>query len=758
VEKRGPPVDGLAGSVREQGEAAFVWLFCGLFLLVPVVPWPFLHFRSRFSLTYELFPPAEALVFWTLTLAGALFCLRALQRWFRQLLSQPLDLMVFLTALYAALTSIWSVDPDQTRQVTLTLTVGLIFYALGKYAVLKRGVIGPVIGSLHVAVAINNLYAILQLAGVSHALFGTGEEPIGLLGNRNHLAYFLALTLPAGLFRGWTGSRTLFRLGRINFYVSFLVMLSTFCRAGIIAGLVTLACFHMFKREQDRAVQRVRKPFPPLVRWVIVTCVAASVALVVGAGLLKPAKSQTIASRLFMWKLVAHGSLEKPLLGHGLGSFANAFQSVQAAHFRGLLSDPARLRAGEWRIARYFRQAHNEYLQILFELGGAGLVLFLVTLGIALSEFLASYLTHGNLERIRWYPLFGSIFIGGLVEALAGFPFQVTPCAMLIVFSLAVISALSREERAGHLTRAGRDGGDGGTGARAVAADRSGGAAAGAAAAGSAWLPAFFHLPSVALVLFLGHDGIGRWLGEVRYHDAMMLMEAGDAGLAPAERALVSSLAENERDGRAWNKLGMVYFQMAARDDERLAGAGRCFERALALHADSAIRVNLGCVDAAGGNIQGALRQFVMAVEMAPHSSENHFRVGVARATLQDWIGAVEALRRAVSIDVCDFKVTWTLARVWTDMGRRDEAFDQLQQNIAFLRALIAGGPKCGDPSDPEKRRYLINNLYRLAAVLERSGKPAEASSCYDEARRHEVDLRRIEARSGRPPEALPAP
>src|SRR5688572_15936402 len=204
-----PPDDG------PHGESAFVWLFLGLFLLVPVVPWPFLHWNL---FTFEIFPPAEQLVFVTLTLCAGVFAVRPVQYHFRHLTLQPLDLSLFFFYLYLALSTLWSETPVLSRDVGLAGLAMFTFYVLSKHAVLRKDMVGPVIACLQIAIALNNVYALGQLLRFGPMMFGAGEEPIGLLGNRNHLAYFLAVTLPVGLFRAWTPSRTLHRLGRLNFY------------------------------------------------------------------------------------------------------------------------------------------------------------------------------------------------------------------------------------------------------------------------------------------------------------------------------------------------------------------------------------------------------------------------------------------------------------------------------------------------------------------------------------------------------------
>src|SRR5579862_6642303 len=89
-------------------EAAFVWLFLGLFLMAPTVPWPFIHLPNRLYQTHEFFPPAEALVFSTLTLFSFLFCLRAGVRWLRMVHVQPLDILLCTFIMWTGISSIWS--------------------------------------------------------------------------------------------------------------------------------------------------------------------------------------------------------------------------------------------------------------------------------------------------------------------------------------------------------------------------------------------------------------------------------------------------------------------------------------------------------------------------------------------------------------------------------------------------------------------------------------------------------------------------
>src|SRR5262245_9299425 len=121
-------------------ESAFTWLFLGLFLLVPIVPWPFLHWNKQ---TFEIFPPAETLVF-----AASVFAVRSVQRHFRHLTLQPLDLALFFFLLFFALSTLWSEAPSLSRDAALSALAIFTFYALAKHAVLRKDMVGPVLACL----------------------------------------------------------------------------------------------------------------------------------------------------------------------------------------------------------------------------------------------------------------------------------------------------------------------------------------------------------------------------------------------------------------------------------------------------------------------------------------------------------------------------------------------------------------------------------------------------------------------------------
>jgi hypothetical protein len=123
---------------------------------------------------------------------------------------------------------------------------------------------------------------------------------------------------------------------------------------------------------------------------------------------------------------------QRPALGHGLGSFPMVYPAAQARYF--YTHPDTRLYPSD-SIADH---AHNEYLQILIEMG-------LVGLGVTLSAFFL-FLREGfqrlrrqNDSAVRMRRLcafFGLLAI--LLHGLVDFPFHIVPIATVFLFCAAL--------------------------------------------------------------------------------------------------------------------------------------------------------------------------------------------------------------------------------------------------------------------------------------------------------------------------------
>ncbi|MBI4717953.1 MAG: O-antigen ligase family protein [Planctomycetes bacterium] len=160
---------------------------------------------------------------------------------------------------------------------------------------------------------------------------------------------------------------------------------------GLVVGMIALAFFGLRGRKR------------------LVTAVVC-VLLVGAAGLYFWARQNTasvtgrdvtIRFRTYAWKYAWHMFLERPLTGHGQGGFVLKGDSYAAAD---VLSDPL---AFEARVDH----AHNEWLEVMADLGAAGMVLLVVALLLTFRVGLASL--RGPPTPQRWTQI-------GLLSALAG--------------------------------------------------------------------------------------------------------------------------------------------------------------------------------------------------------------------------------------------------------------------------------------------------------------------------------------------------
>lgn len=123
--------------------------------------------------------------------------------------------------------------------------------------------------------------------------------------------------------------------------------------------------------------------------------------------------------RYEVWQGTLEMAKEKPLLGHGMGTFRYLFHKHKQS------KDSLGLHGR-------FLQAHNEYLEVFFELGIIGLFSLL----LVLYDFIKGLVRKKDMET--W--AFASIAVGFALNSIGNFPFQVMPQALLALFSIMVVT------------------------------------------------------------------------------------------------------------------------------------------------------------------------------------------------------------------------------------------------------------------------------------------------------------------------------
>jgi O-antigen ligase len=339
-----------------------------------------------------------------------------------------------------------SIDPGATAR-SIAFVLGLVGLVVSSQPALadrrrtRRAVVAVVAGGFAVAV-----YGIAARAFFGPLLFGhlavPTVTPFGPFVSKNHFAGYveMATLLAAGLTLGladenrrgraalaWADSS---RAGMVVLAggaaaVMALSVLVSQSRGGVVslvAGFTALVAL----RHRRHALSRTR------LAGVLVTgtlAVAASIAVVPPeereriATVTDAATDRSGSFRLALWKDALRAARDSPMVGYGLGAFGAALPRYKTA-------------AGELRV----EHAENDYVELLVETGGAGLLLALASLALAGATF-ASGLAHHEDRLLRGVKAGATAAIAALLVH-ATFDFNLHIPSNALLFGLATAIAL----------------------------------------------------------------------------------------------------------------------------------------------------------------------------------------------------------------------------------------------------------------------------------------------------------------------------
>ncbi|MBI3891054.1 MAG: tetratricopeptide repeat protein [Candidatus Wallbacteria bacterium] len=519
--------------------------------------------------------------------------------------------------------------------------------------------------------AISAIVGLMQWLHVPFFLLGTGEEPIGLLGNRNHLAVWLAMLLPLLAWRppeeeltaGWPDQRAV-TVG--TGLLMALVLALTSCRGAMLALVAS------------SYVLLATRPTLPRSRG-LAAGVALAVGVAVAIGIWAP--TPTARARTFTWSLAARAALSRPAVGYGPGSFGNTFASLQEVHFRGLDSDAARLARDDWQFTRNHRQAHNDWLQAIFEMGFP-------------FGFLLLFLAVEVLRSAPVQPAATAAAVGLGVAGLTSLPMQ-TPATALLATAVAALAL------------------PGWIGNPRTQLDEE-------------W-PLWPKAWLAVLALLMAIHGCMDYLSSANQGAGARFFAAGR--LDDADKALKRSLFQQPSNGVASELLGRV-FEATGRKEAALA----LFDQAAALHLDAAAVVNRAVVLREMGRKDEAMAGFRRAVAMLPSDSDAWYFLGLALDETSRPGPAGEAFERAKLLRVENFKTYLEAARLALRRGDARRAEGLFRENVTYLLARMSEEDPTLATVDPVKRDFLALNADELDRLLAAPGRERDR-----DALRHEI-------------------
>lgn len=352
--------------------------------------------------------------------------LLALVHWRSALESMPKVWLVLAYPVMALASSYWSSAPD----VTFRYSAQFLFTAMGTIVVAAS--LGPrrFLSAIYVASA---LVAIGSLFSGRYGSSMEGPVMIGLTGSKNQMAFLSQLTLASAVAIFVDRSQP--RLLRASTVIAGLIALSLLIQAksagGILTAIGATAAF--------LGLMALR-PFPASVRVaaVVIGILVATPAIImkdtlieqtqrVSLNLLK--KDATLTGRTYLWAHADRLIEQRPIVGHGYRSIWLG-KSVTT---QGLL------RWAQLPDGRGFN-FHNTFKEVTVDTGYIGLVLFILSMGVAGFLLLARFLREGTVVWAFFFATYLTYVARAFAELIIG-PFS---AATLILGCIACYAALIR--------------------------------------------------------------------------------------------------------------------------------------------------------------------------------------------------------------------------------------------------------------------------------------------------------------------------
>ena len=351
------------------------------------------------------------------------------------------DLLFFLFAVYLCISCLF-LNSYPSMKLWLTLLMIPLYVAIRNVTSnikLRRWLLDVIL----VVVLIETLWGLLQLYGFAHSNHNL-YKITGTLFNPGPFSGFVAVAIPLAL--SYSLDKTLLRierwLGICTLFFTFLVLPATMSRAAWIAAF--FGCIYVLWKwirlsrinfkdyfQKVHLLDSVFRFFERCISSVVIRIMLAlfssflAVVFLYGIYLIK---KDSAKGRSIIWSSSMIAVKERPLLGHGFGSFTAVYGDTQAEYFL------ANKRSENlMMLADSPDYAFNEYVQIAVELGLVGLVIFL-----SLTGFLFFYPCSSFFNAPR------SALIVFLFFSTFSYPFSVLPLSIIFVFLVALLAPSSK--------------------------------------------------------------------------------------------------------------------------------------------------------------------------------------------------------------------------------------------------------------------------------------------------------------------------
>ena len=248
-----------------------------------------------------------------------------------------------------------------------------------------------------------------------------GGSPFGPFVNRNHFAGFIGMVIPlslgVGLMSRSLEKKIMYAFFSITMTVALFFSLS---RGGIVSFFAGIMVFAFVVFGKTYSVRRL----VPVFLFIIIL---ASYLLYLGIAPIIDRFSQTDVSneqRLLAWQGVLSALKDYPVFGSGLGTFQYIFKIYKPDG-----------------LYLYWDHAHNDYLELLLEIGIVGTIIVAIFFFFELKTILK---TPWEGKEIYLHAAFLSSITTIAVQSVVDFNLQIPSNAIAIFLILGMAASLSR--------------------------------------------------------------------------------------------------------------------------------------------------------------------------------------------------------------------------------------------------------------------------------------------------------------------------
>ncbi|MEW5946855.1 MAG: tetratricopeptide repeat protein [bacterium] len=364
-----------------------------------------------------------------------------------------LDVPTALITLVTLLSLLWTPSFFMSlKEIVLYLSIVLTFYTIIQYFN-TRSHFYLLIALVLVISTLEAAIGILQHLGWLNKRIGLGDnrDPFSTLGNKNYVAELLAMLVPFSVACFFHFRRAALRVAiAANIALMLSVVVVSQTRGSWIGlGAGSAVFILLLARGADRATL-----IRALQVFALVAAVAVSIMWLAERGIFfgRPGTpylsrittvfrlgDESIQSRLYIWGGSWAMIKKHPLTGVGIGAYKIKYLDSLKSYLR-----EKKLKT----IPGFFRdvnakEAHNEYIHFLAELGPLGL-LFVFYFIYSLWLFFRRVFRYVKdpPSRIILTGCFSAL-VGIGVSAVFGFPFRIVPTAMIICSLLALMTQIA---------------------------------------------------------------------------------------------------------------------------------------------------------------------------------------------------------------------------------------------------------------------------------------------------------------------------